>query len=119
MSPLRKVYLEELTRIQERIQELFDQSLLSSRYADPEGGQPGTWPPAIDLLETEDAFLLFAELPGVRRDDIDLTISDRRLELSGRRHLPGKGHNFLRMERSYGPFRRVFDLGAADRKSVV
>jgi HSP20 family protein len=113
MSPLRKVYLEELTRIQERIQELFDQSLLSSGYADPEGGQPGTWPPAIDLLETADAFLLFAELPGVRREDIDLSISDRRLELSGQRHLPGQGHNFLRMERSYGPFRRVFDLGVA------
>jgi HSP20 family protein len=112
MSPLRKVYLEELTRIQERLQELFDQSLLSAGYT-AEGDQPGTWHPSIDLVETEDAFVLFAELPGIRREDIDLAVSDRRLELSGRRHLPGEGHNFLRMERSYGPFRRVFDLGVA------
>ena len=110
MSPLRKVYLEELTRIQERIQELFDQSLLSSGYADPEGGQPGTWPPAIDLLETADAFLLFAELPGVRREDIQLQVKERRLELSGRRQPLPESRTFLRMERSSGPFRRAFDL---------
>lgn len=111
MAPLKKIYLEELARIQDRINSLFEQALLTSDYEDPEGGLPGTWAPAVDVLETEDAYLIFAELPGVRRDDIQLQVRDRRLELSGRRQTLGESRNFLRMERSYGPFRRTFDLG--------
>ena len=112
MAPLKQIYLEELSRIQDRINNLFEQALLSSEYEDREGGLPGTWAPAVDVLETEDAYLLFAELPGVRREDIQLQIQERRLELSGRRHSLGENRNFLRMERSYGPFRRTFDLGS-------
>lgn len=112
MAPLKKIYLEELARIQERVNSLFEQALLPTDYEDPEGGLPGTWAPAVDVIETEDAYLLYAELPGVRREDIQLQVKDRRLELSGRRHNLGENRNFLRMERSYGPFRRTFDLGA-------
>ena len=113
MAPLKKIYLEELARIQDRINSLFEQALLTSDYEDREGGGlPGTWAPSVDILETEDAYLIFAELPGVRRDDIQLSVKDRRLELSGRRHPLGENRNFLRMERSYGPFRRTFDLAA-------
>ncbi|HSS52403.1 MAG TPA: Hsp20/alpha crystallin family protein [Thermoanaerobaculia bacterium] len=111
MAPLKKIYLEELGRIQDRINGLFEQALLTSDYEDREGGLPGTWSPAVDVLETEDGYLIFAELPGVRRDDIQLQVRDRRLELSGRRQSLGENRNFLRMERSYGPFRRTFDLG--------
>ncbi len=112
MAPLKKIYLEELARIQDRINSLFEQALLTSDYEDAEGGLPGTWAPAVDVLETEDAYLIFAELPGVRRDDIQLQVRDRRLELSGRRTALGENLSFLRMERSYGPFRRTFDLEA-------
>jgi len=112
MAPLKKIYLEELARIQDRINSLFEQALLTSEYEDREGGLPGTWAPAVDVLETEEAYLIFAELPGVRRDDIQLQVRERRLELSGRRQTLGENRNFLRMERSYGPFRRTFDLGA-------
>lgn len=111
MAPLKKIYLEELARIQDRINGLFEQALLTSDYEDREGGLPGTWAPSVDVLETEDAYLIFAELPGVRRDDIQLQVRDRRLELSGRRQPLGENRNFLRMERSYGPFRRTFELG--------
>lgn len=110
MAPLKKIYLEELARIQDRIHDLFEQALLASEYDEREGGLPGTWAPAVDVLETEDSYLLYAELPGVRREDIQLQVKDRRLELSGRRPTLGENRNFLRMERSYGPFRRTFEL---------
>jgi HSP20 family protein len=110
MAPLKKIYLEELARIQDRIHDLFEQALLASEYDEREGGSPGTWTPAVDVLETEDSYLLFAELPGVRREDIQLQVKDRRLELSGRRPTLGENRNFLRMECSYGPFRRTFEL---------
>jgi len=112
MAPLKKIYLEELARIQDRINGLFEQALLTSDYEDREGGLPGTWAPSVDVLETEDAYLIFAELPGVQRGDIQLQVRERRLELSGRRQTLGENRNFLRMERSYGPFRRTFELGA-------
>ncbi len=112
MAPLKKIYLEELARIQDRINSLFEQALLTSDYEEREGGLPGTWNPSVDVLEVEDAYLIFAELPGVRRDDIQLQVKDRRLEISGRRHPLGENHTFLRLERSYGPFRRAFELGA-------
>ncbi len=109
--PLKKIYLEELSRIQERVNSLLEQALLAAEY-DESQGAPGTWAPPVDVLETDDAFLLFAELPGIGRDDIELSVEDRRLELSGSRASLGENRNFLRMERSYGPFRRAFELGA-------
>jgi HSP20 family protein len=108
---LKKVYLEELARIQERVNSLLEQALLASDYEDAKAA-PGTWAPPVDVLETEGAYLLYAELPGISREDIELSVQDRRLELSGRRPPLGESRNFLRMERSYGPFRRVFDLGS-------
>jgi HSP20 family protein len=120
MAPLRKIYLEELSRIQDRINSLFEQALLPSEYDEQNGGLPGTWAPLVDVLETEDSYLLYAELPGVRQEDIQLQVRERRLEISGRRQALGENRNFLRMERSYGPFRRTFDLGAPiDSDSVT
>ncbi|HEX6198655.1 MAG TPA: Hsp20/alpha crystallin family protein, partial [Thermoanaerobaculia bacterium] len=57
------------------------------------------------------AYVLSAEIPGVAREDVDLSAEGRRLELSGRRPLP-TDRTFAQMERSYGPFRRVFELPA-------
>jgi HSP20 family protein len=112
MAPLRNIYLEELTRFQDRINGLFEQALVAAELEEREAGAPGSWAPAVDVVETADAYLLLVELPGVRREDVQLQIRERRLEISGRRSPPGEHRNFLRMERSYGPFRRAFELGA-------
>jgi HSP20 family protein len=120
MAPFRKIYLDELTRIQDRINSLFEQALVSAEFEEREAGAPGSWAPAVDVIETEDAYLVFAELAGVRREDVQLQVRERRLELSGRRQPPIEHHNFLRIERSYGPFRRAFDLGApVDEKGIT
>lgn len=71
---------------------------------------PGSWSPAVDLLETSDGFLLRAELPGVLRQDLTLQIRDRRLELSGERKHPQSVRSFHQLECHYGPFRRSFEL---------
>ena len=113
MAPFRKIYLDELTRIQDRINSLFERALVAAEIEERESGAPGSWAPAVDVIETADSYLLFAELSGVRREDVQLRVGERRMELSGRRQPPGEHRNFLRMERSYGPFRRSFELGAA------
>jgi HSP20 family protein len=111
MAPFRKIYLEELTRFQDRINSLFERALVSAELEEREAGAPGSWAPAVDVVETGDAYLLFAELAGVPREDVQLQVRERRLELSGRRQPAPDHRNYLRMERSYGPFRRSFELG--------
>lgn len=117
MTGFRKGKLEEMARIRERIQSLFDELLLRPGVADPEsegaGALLGSWSPTVDVLETDDVFLLYAEVPGVDREDVDLTVEGRRLELSGRRRPLPPDRVFTRMERSYGPFRCAFELPSA------
>jgi len=111
-----RVYLDELARIQEKLQLLFERALLATGYRGDDESGLGRWSPPVDLLDIGDAYRLEAELPGVTREDVDLDVDDRTLTLSGR--VPALGSesgsdpSFLRMERTYGPFRRSFELEA-------
>ena len=107
---IKRAHLDELQRIRQRVNALFEEALFGSGLPAREEREPGTWTPAVDVVETDDAFVLVAELPGVRREDIDVEVDDRRLEISGRRLPVEEGQSFVRMERSYGPFRRSFEL---------
>lgn len=93
---------------------LIDQTLSKTR-SDAELSSTGAWAPAVDLYEAEDELVLKAELPGVVHDDIELRIDDDRVTLRGKRRLDEavSEKQFLRMERSYGPFHRTFDLPTA------
>ena len=70
------------------------------------------WNPAIDLYEDADQFVLYAELPGLNREDIGLHLENRILTLSGERRIE-KGHQaekYHLLERPYGRFLRAFTL---------
>ena len=100
----------ELARLQERLNRLLEQALLGGgpMQGGPQDG-PG-WKPLLDLVETAEAFILYAELPGVRRSDIQLDSDGRSLELSGRRRPVGGERSYLRLEGSHGPFKRRIEL---------
>lgn len=72
----------------------------------------GSWIPPIDIKESKDAFILYAELPGLKREDIRLTIRDRILELSGdKTKVDAKeDETFHRKESRHGNFCRKFML---------
>ncbi len=71
-----------------------------------------TWLPAVDIYEHDDAFVATADLPGLKKDDIDISIEDNVLTVSGERKFEKSddGGTFRRVERSYGTFRRSFAL---------
>lgn len=71
-----------------------------------------TWMPPVNIQETEDSFRLEADLPGLTRDDIHITLENNVLRLSGERKLEKdvKKENYHRIERSYGTFTRSFAL---------
>ena len=71
------------------------------------------WLPPVDIQETDDAFVVSADLPGLSKDDIDISLEDGVLTLAGERKFSNdetEGKTFRRIERSYGAFRRSFTL---------
>lgn len=66
--------------------------------------------PLVDIEETKDDFIIYAELPGVSKDDVKISLADDTLTLSGEIKAPEKKdeRKFHRVERSYGKFQRSF-----------
>lgn len=101
--------LQELLSLQERINRLFEESLGRGRPG--EGGfGSGGWVPLADVYETEDTYFVLLELPGVDDGDLDVVAEPHTLTIKGERRLAASARpeSFYRMERSYGPFARVF-----------
>jgi len=71
-----------------------------------------TWVPPVDVYETDEGFVLKAELPGVQKDHLHIEVHDRTLTIRGERkpetEIPEDRYH--RRERSYGSFQRVFTL---------
>ncbi len=78
------------------------------------GTLPRRWAPTSDVIETEDAIVITAELPGVKDADVHITVQNGILRISGERRLEEEGSEgrFHRLERSYGGFERSFMLPA-------
>ena len=75
-------------------------------------GLRDTWMPAVDVQETDTSFVFHAELPGLTKKDIEITLEDNLLTLSGERQFDDReeGRNYHRIERAYGKFSRSFSL---------
>jgi HSP20 family protein len=82
----------------------------------PEGQQEplavAEWAPLVDISEDEVEYLIKAELPDVRKEDVRITAEDGTLTLTGERKFEKeeKGKKYHRVERSYGTFLRNFSL---------
>jgi HSP20 family protein len=78
--------------------------------AEPSAGRP--WAPAVDILETEEAIVLKADIPDVNIDDIDIRVENNTMTLRGQRKFEKdqKVKGWHRVERSYGEFVRSFAL---------
>jgi HSP20 family protein len=68
--------------------------------------------PAINVSETGESLLVRAELPGIKPDDLDITVEDNTLTLAGKREMPAETEkvSYHRREREWGSFRRSFSL---------
>ena len=84
-------------------------------------GLRDAWVPAVDVQETDKAFVFVAELPGLNKDDVEITLEDNLLTIAGERTLEEReeGQTFHRIERAYGKFSRSFSLPSqADNTNV-
>ena len=72
------------------------------------------WAPALDISERKDAYLVTVELPGLKPEDLDITMEDGLLTIQGERQFASETseQQFHRVERRYGAFRRSITLPA-------
>lgn len=110
----------ELEDVSNRLNRIFGQSLARS-----ESGQNmlavADWAPSVDISETDSAYLIKGEIPGVKKEDVKVTIQDGMLTIQGERkqEKEEKGKKFHRIECSYGSFARSFRVPSdADENSV-
>ena len=83
MSIVRDPF-RDLSKLQERMNQMFDQTFLRSDGREEEI-QEGSWSPAVDIQETPDRIVLRADLPGISIEQIELKIENDRLTLKGER----------------------------------
>jgi HSP20 family protein len=72
----------------------------------------GDWAPRVDIAETENEFIIKAEVPEVKKDEVKISVDNGVLSIQGERkqEKEEKGKKFHRVERYYGSFTRSFTL---------
>lgn len=96
-----------------RMQDLFRDPMFElDPIAFLEAGRAMTFSPDFEVRETKDGLLFRADVPGVKEEDVDVTVVGNRLRISGRRELEqeSRGDTWYAAERSYGSFTRSFVL---------
>jgi HSP20 family protein len=79
------------------------------------------WTPSVDISETDTAYLIKGEIPGVKKEGVKVTVQDGMLTIAGERKIEKeeKDKKFHRIERSYGSFMRSFCVpNDADESAV-
>jgi len=111
---------ERLTSLRDEVNRLFESSIL------PGWGREGQlfsgWSPALDVYQDKDNFYVSAELPGMKKEEIEISLHDGMLSITGERtreEKTGKEPETFRSERFFGRFHRTITLpGLVDSTKV-
>jgi len=107
-SPRRDLWdpFTQLSEIQDEVNRLFDTSLQRRT------GWEGFFTPAVDLVEEKDRLTLKADLPGLTKDDVSVSVQDNYLTIKGEKkhEAETKDANRYLSERVYGQFTRTIEL---------
>lgn len=110
----------ELEDMSSRLNRIFGRTSLRSG-ADNEMMAVADWMPSVDISETDTAYLIKGEIPGVKKEDVKVTVENGMLTIQGERkqEKEEKGKKFHRLECSYGSFVRSFRVpGDADESAI-
>jgi HSP20 family protein len=114
MALVRWEPVRELTSLQTEMNRLFNTffDTPSNGGGGSNGGALRRWLPAMDLVETDEHFVLRADLPGLSEEDVAIELEDSVLTVAGERKAEheDKREGFYRVERSFGQFRRSLTL---------
>jgi HSP20 family protein len=103
----------DTAHLSQRMERLFNEMMGRGLWREPEERSlRGSWVPAINILEREDAMVITADLPGLKAEDVEVTVEEGTLSIRGERRLEeaAEGETYHRVERLYGVFERTFTL---------
>lgn len=108
-SPLTRRRFPSVPSFRYEFDRLFDE------LTDRSGGEWGSFAPPVNFFETEDDYIVEAELPGMSREDIRVSVEQNTLMISGERSTESEveHENYYLQERSHGRFNRSFSLPAS------
>lgn len=109
----------ELEEVNDRLSRIFGRPL--ARTNGDESVAVAEWAPTVDVSETAEEYLIKAELPEVKKEDVRISVDSGVLTLQGERkqEKEEKGKKFHKIERSYGSFLRSFTLpGGVDETRI-
>ncbi len=119
MAIVRWDPFQELAVVQDRLNRLFG---AEANHGTDDVMARGAWLPPVDVYSIgKQELVIRAEVPGLRREDIDVTVEDHTLTLRGekKQELDVKEEQMHRIERRYGAFSRTFSLPATVDASKV
>ena len=118
---MRVIKWEPFREVDDVFDRFFADAVRRWPRATVEGRASADWAPAADVTETEGEYLIKAELPEVRKEDVSLSVQDGVLTLTGERKQEKRDDNekVHRVERFHGSFARRFSLPEdADEQSI-
>jgi HSP20 family protein len=104
--------LRQLEALQQGLGSLFSRSPAQWPEGQEEPMAVAEWAPLVDISEDDREYLIKAELPGAKKEDVKITAEEGTLTITGERKFEKeeKGKKYHRIERSYGSFARSFSL---------
>ncbi|HLH67426.1 MAG TPA: Hsp20/alpha crystallin family protein [Solirubrobacteraceae bacterium] len=109
MALIRWEPVAELNAIQSEMNRLFN-TFFESPGQRPQDFGARRWIPAMDLVETDDHYILLADLPGLTEADVSIQLEDGVLTISGQRRPEHEQEGYHRLERAFGSFARSLTL---------
>lgn len=104
-----------LTQLQKELERAYEGDNGAGRIATAE------WAPTVDIKEEQERFVIYADIPGVKPEDIDVSMEEGVLTIKGEKKTEAKTEkeNYKRVERTYGSFYRRFSLpDTADAEAI-
>lgn len=112
MTSLSRTRNRNLNDLQREIDRMFGRFFPSQSQGDDGASEQAVWAPRTDLVESEDAYRIHLDLPGMSKDDLKINYQDNQLTVSGERtsDRTDETEEYVRVERSFGHFYRSFTL---------
>ena len=111
-SLIRFTPRHDMRRLQCEFDHLFESFFPTRPAGGDEALESAVWAPRTDLSETENAYFIYLDLPGLKKGEVEINVHDGTLSVSGERRQEEaeEGRTFVRVERAYGRFYRSFSL---------
>lgn len=108
--------IRDLLSLQNEVGQIFERT-----YGIGHDRRKVAWTPAVDILDRDDAILVKADLPEVGADDVNVTVEDDYLSITGERKFKdeAKEDNIYRLERRYGSFTRTIQVPVSVKQDEI